>query len=267
MSAEFVRVSELVGTLLGRTEVQAREALQSERLNVKTEPKCDTAVHGTVVGGEVSEDASMVVLQVSKNRLEVPVVYGTDTEEMARDELKAACYVPEVKYYYTTERAGTVVAQDPSPGETPASDNRVTLYVSEEVTGQTDVDDALGSLSNIGDGNDANFIWSFGRPFAIEGRLFIPMKAAFDAEMSWRDPNGSGSGYGTAVIVDEFNKEVPVEVLYGKQSLRSRELQYFTASVPLGDLNDMTPTKVFLYLYAIVEGNDDTVRAEFTLTW
>lgn len=263
--AEFVRVTELVGALSGLTEAEALVALEDEGLTARTEQKCDEAEEGIVIGGEVdSDDPSFVVLKLSKNPTAVPDVVGA-SEAFAKQELEKACYrMQTAKSYYTTERAGTIVAQDPVAGETLEADTEVQVMASSEVSGATRTEDSVGSWSYLGPQEEE---WAFRGPFEIDGKLYIPIEAAFSASMSWRDSSGSGTGFGTAIIVDEFNKEVPVEVLYGRQNIPSGEIQNFTAVIPLTDLDDQTPTKVFLYLSVEVGGTSKNLTADFTMTW
>lgn len=262
--AEIIRVEAILATLVGTTESEAIEVLESKNLTSVSESKCDSAPEGTVTGGEVSaDDPSFVVVYLAKSPAAVPEVVGL-SEPVARATVEQACYKTSIKTYYTTKAAGIVVAQDPVPGEILEAEAEVQLMSSARVSGETRTADSVGRWSYLGPRDEE---WSFQSPFEIKGRLYIPIQAAFTTNMSWRDPNATGEGFGTATIVDEFDKEVPVKVLYGKQNVPSGETQNFTAVIPLTDLGDQTPTKVSLYLWVEVGGTPKNVTANFTMTW
>jgi hypothetical protein len=204
-----------------------------------------------------------LALMVSANATTVPDVIG-DREASARLSLTDSCYTTTTKTYYAAAPEGTVMQTDP-PLDTPLDAGQsVTLFIAQQKLGTRDVADSVGRWSYLGPRDEE---WGFWSPFEKEGKLYIPIYATFSTDMEWRDPYETGSGFGTAVIIDEFNKEVPISVLYGKKTVASDETQYFTAVVPLTDLNNRTPTKVYLYLAVEVNGKPEQVKAEFTMSW
>lgn len=263
-NAEIERIQALLASLNGMSQSEALEVLELEGLTVTLKSKCDPGEEGTVTGGELKEDPAFVTLSVARSPTAVPEVVGT-SEALARASIEKACYrMKNVKSYAAFEADGNVVAQEPKPGDVLQADTEIEVMVSARPSGGTKVTDAVGEWDYLGPQDEE---WSFRAPYAKDGKLFIPIEAAFSTDMSWRDEYENGSGYGTATIVDEFNKEVPVEVLYGKQSVPAGETQNFTPVVPLTDLDDQTPTKVFLYLWVEVGGNSEYLTTNFTMTW
>jgi len=218
--AETERVQGLLASVNGMSETEALEALEPEGLTVTTESKCDPSEEETVIGGEVEEDPTFVTVFVAKRPAAVPDVVGT-SEAFARASIEKACYqMKNVKSYFAYEQDGHVVAQEPGPGQSLEVGAEIEIMSSARPAGATETADSVGRWEYLGPEEED---WGFRGPRAKDGKLFIPIRAAFSTDMSWRDDNATGEGFGTAIIVDEFNKEVPVRVLYGKQNVPAGE--------------------------------------------
>jgi len=109
-------------------------------------------------GSEIAVGASVtLVLSSGPEEVTVPNVVGQDVDE-ARDQLEAAGLRAEVRREEADdEEPGTVLRQDPGPGEEVASGSEVTLVVAEEpeevtvpdVRGRSE-SEAVGSIGTAG---------------------------------------------------------------------------------------------------------------------
>ena len=257
------RTEEIATSLVGLSEGEATAILEEEGILSAVSGKCDSSPEGTVVATSLIT-AEKVKIEVARGISELPDVVG-ESEAFARASIEKACYqMKNVKSYFAYEQDGHVVAQEPAPGQLLEVGAEIEIMSSEWPVMAIKTADSVGRWEYLGPEEED---WNFRGPRAKDGKLFIPMKVAFSTDMSWRDDNATGEGFGTAIIVDEFNKEVPVRVLYGKQFVPAGEAQNFTAVVPLTDLDDKTPTKVYLYLWVEVGGSNKSVTANFTMTW
>jgi serine/threonine-protein kinase len=125
-------------------EAEARRRLEAAKFEVKIERVFASAPEGTVVdqqpqSGERAAPESLVTLKVSKgqNLKPVPDVIGL-LEEEALARLRASGFEPRIFDVPAADPAGTVIAQEPPPGERAPPDSRVRINVSTgEQTGQT----------------------------------------------------------------------------------------------------------------------------------
>lgn len=260
--AEIARVEGIAAGIVGMPKEEASALLEAESVAYELLDECSSESVDSVVAAKVTDDTKLQVY-IATSPSELPNLVGL-TEGKATEAVESACYKVNWKRYFTSEPAGKVLAQEPAAGVVLEAGSKVTLVSSKTPANGTYVADSVGQWWYLGPRDEE---WAFSSPFELGGKLYIPIEAAFSASMSWQDQYEKGTGYGTAIIVDEYNKEVPVTVYYGKQSVPSGEKQYFTVEVPLTDLNDQTPTKVYLSLAVERGGSRDTVEAEFTMTW
>ncbi|HJV29378.1 MAG TPA: PASTA domain-containing protein, partial [Gaiellaceae bacterium] len=123
---------------------EARQRLEAAKFEVKITRVFAGAPKGTVVdqqpqSGERAAPGSLVTLKVSKGRnlKPVPDVIGLQEEE-AVARLRASGFEPRIFDVPAPDPAGTVVAQEPPPGERAPPDSRVRINVSTgEPTGET----------------------------------------------------------------------------------------------------------------------------------
>jgi beta-lactam-binding protein with PASTA domain len=142
VSSELARVT--VPNVIGLTEAEAKQRLEAAKFEVKIERVFASAPKETVVeqeppSGEQAESGSLVTLKVSKGRnvKPVPDVIGLQEAE-AVSKLRASGFEPSIFDVPAADPAGTVVAQEPPPGESAPPDSRVRINVSTgQETGET----------------------------------------------------------------------------------------------------------------------------------
>ena len=120
--------------------------------------------------------------------------------------------------------------------------------------------------TNISSSGDS---WNFMNPYIQENVLYIPCtKVVFAASLSWNDKNLSGKLKGEAALSDYFNgTKATVSAVYEKQSFAEGEQQSFTLEIPLDDLNESRPEKLYMRLEALVNGRLSYVLINFEITW
>ena len=142
VSSELVQVA--VPNVIGLKEAEATQRLEDAKFNVKVEQVFAAAPKGEVVeqqpqSGERVAPESVVTIKVSKgpNTKPVPDVIGLQEDE-AIAELQAGGFEPRVFDVPAADPAGTVVAQEPPPGQPAPPDSRVRINVSTgEQAGET----------------------------------------------------------------------------------------------------------------------------------
>jgi len=133
-----------VPNVIGLKEAEAVERLKTAKFEAKVERVFAGAPKGEVVdqvpqSGERVATGSVVTLKVSKgkNTKPVPDVIGLQEEE-ATAKLRESGFEPRVFDVPASDAAGTVVAQEPQPGEPAPPDSSVRINVSTgEPTGET----------------------------------------------------------------------------------------------------------------------------------
>ena len=133
-----------VPNVIGLKEAEAVERLETAKFEAKVERVFAGAPKGEVVdqqpqSGEQVATGSVVTLKVSKgkNTKPVPDVIGLQEDE-ATAKLRESGFEPRVFDVPASDPAGTVVAQEPQPGEHAPPDSSVRINVSTgEPTGET----------------------------------------------------------------------------------------------------------------------------------
>jgi beta-lactam-binding protein with PASTA domain len=142
VSSGLIRVA--VPNMIGLKEAEARRRLEAAKFEVKVERVFAAAPNREVVdqkprSGERVAPGSQVTLKVSKGRnlKPVPDVIGLQEEE-AVARLRAGGFEARIFDVPAADPAGTVIAQEPPPGERAPPDSRVRINVSTgELTGET----------------------------------------------------------------------------------------------------------------------------------
>jgi eukaryotic-like serine/threonine-protein kinase len=142
VSSALIRVP--VPNMIGLKEAEAKQRLEAAKFKVKVERVFAAAPKGEVVdqqprSGERAAPGSVVTLKVSKgpNTKPVPDVIGLQEEE-AIAKLRASGFEARIFDVPAADPAGTVIAQEPPPGERAPPDSRVRINVSTgEQTGET----------------------------------------------------------------------------------------------------------------------------------
>jgi beta-lactam-binding protein with PASTA domain len=133
-----------VPNMIGLTEAEAKQRLEAAKFKVKVERVFAAAPKGEVVdqqpqSGERAAPGTVVTLKVSKgpNTKPVPDVIGLQEDE-AIAKLRESGFEARVFDVPASDPSGTVVAQEPPPGESAPPDSRVRINVSTgEPTGET----------------------------------------------------------------------------------------------------------------------------------
>jgi len=142
VSSGLLRVP--VPNMLGLKEAEARRRLEAAKFKVKVQRVFAGAPKGAVVdqlprSGERVAPGSLVTVKVSKGRnlKPVPDVIGLREEEAVAN-LRASGFEPRIFDVPAADPAGTVISQEPSPGERAPPDSSVRVNVSTgEPTGET----------------------------------------------------------------------------------------------------------------------------------
>ncbi len=133
-----------VPNVIGLKEAEAVERLEAAKFEAKVERVFAAAPVGEVVdqqpqSGEQAATGSVITVKVSKgpNTKPVPDVIGLQEDE-AIARLRDSGFEPRVFDVPAADPAGTVVAQEPQPGEPAPPDSSVRINVSTgEPTGET----------------------------------------------------------------------------------------------------------------------------------
>ena len=141
-SSGLIRVA--VPNMIGLKEAEAKQRLEAAKFEVKVERVFAAAPKTEVVdqqprSGQRAAPGTVVTLKVSKgpNRKPVPDVIGLQEDE-AIANLRESGFEARVFDVPAADPAGTVVAQEPPPGERAPPDSRVRINVSTgEQTGET----------------------------------------------------------------------------------------------------------------------------------
>lgn len=256
------KIVRVIGVLKGLPAEEAKEVLQGEGLPFVEETRCSSDVAGTVVEASYHPDLR-VRLFIAENATTVPDVIGK-IPSSANRAIESGCYRVEVVEFYAKAEAGSVFGVSPEAGTVLAANERVTIFVAKPHVGVRYVANSLLGLASAGPKVDD---WEFSRPFEKDGKLYVPISASFGSSFDWRDTHNSGTGFGKAVIADEFNKEVPVIVHFTTQRAPAGKEQFFTIEVPLTDLQIQRPTKISPTLYISHSGRNANILGEVTLSW
>ena len=120
--------------------------------------------------------------------------------------------------------------------------------------------------TNISSAKDS---WNFMNPYIQGNTLYISCtKVVFAAPLSWNDKNLTGKLKGEASLTDYFNgTKATVSSTYEKQSFAAGEQQSFILEIPLDELNEDRPEKLYLRLEALVNGKLSYVLINFEIEW
>lgn len=206
----------------------------------------------------------ILLLVGCSNGVEVPDVYDTD-EATAKSVLAANYLIPTVKYENSDEiEAGNVIRTEPPIGDVVDKNTKIYVYVSKGPSKVTSKDSTI-HWYNVGSKDDK---WEFYSPYIEDDTLKIEcFNVVFTQKIEWQDDHNDGTLYGNASINDTFDKTVPVRAKYSKRKFDAKEKQSFTLEIPLKDLNISKPTNMYIELYAKVNGKDQNIRINFTMTW
>ena len=195
------------------------------------------------------------------NRIKVPDIVDTD-EKTAKNVLSTNGLIPSVKYDYDDDiKKGNVFKTEPEVGSKIEKNSKVTVYISKGKSYIKSKDSRI-EWYNLSSKNDD---WEFYSPYIKKNTLYIKChNVKFGCNMKWKDKYKDGYIIGDASINDSFDKTVPVQAKYKKQSWKANEKQKFTLEIPLKDLKESRPTDMYLRLYTTKMGD---VKVNFYITW
>jgi hypothetical protein len=216
------------------------------------------------ISGTIAVLLSVVLLITAcSSGTKVPDVSGSEVET-AKTVLAALGFVPiVVEKVSESVEAGIVIEIFPSAGESLPPGSKVEVTISsgpKRITSK----DGNASWSGVGVGED----WLYDDSYIEDGTLYIIFSnVKFEARVKWWDPNKSGSGFGEASVTDTFDKTVPLEIEWQRQSNANGEAQLITLKVPVDNLDVQKPTTMFLRLFAEVNGVYDEIGMDLTFSW
>lgn len=207
---------------------------------------------------------AMSVLTACASGTKVPDVAGSDVET-AKSVIAALGLVPTIEEENSeTVDAGTVIKTDPVAGESLSPGSKVSVLVSKGEK-RVDAKDSNIEWTYVASGEDN---WEFTNPYIEDGTMSIEFSdVELMAAVKWKDDQKNGYGFGQASINDTFDKAVPVKIMYEKQSYKYGQKQNFVVKVPVSDLDETTPTTMYLRLFAFINGVDSEINLTLTATW
>lgn len=198
--------------------------------------------------------------------IKIPNIIGID-ETSAKNILISKGIIPKIKYGYSDEQGKNLVYYvKPRIGRGIKEDDVVTVFVSLGPE-YYQLNNAVGIIEDI-DGIEP-FDWDngtkdFSVPYIMEGFLYIDIYLRCTSQYTlsfYKD-------FGTAAIKDEYDKTVPIEVLYKSEVINNNgELTEFTLKIPLNDLDEDTPTNIYTEFYFLVNEEIKAFKASFDLSW
>ncbi len=195
-----------------------------------------------------------------------PNIIGID-ETSAKNILISKGIIPKIKYGYSDEQEQNLVYDvKPRIGIGIKEDDVVIVFVSLGPE-YYQLNNAVGIIEDI-DGIEP-FDWDkgtkkFSTPYIKEGFLYIDISLRCTSQCNlsfYKD-------FGTASVKAEYEKTVPIEVLYKSEVINNNgELTEFTLKIPLNDLDEDTPTNIYTEFYFLVNEEIKAFKASFDLSW
>lgn len=198
------------------------------------------------------------------SKTKVPDLAGSDLDS-AKVLLTNLGLVPIVTEEYSDDVAeDSVIGTEPNAGIEVEQSAQVTILISKGPKLVYSADSQL-SWTYVSYGEDD---WNFESPYIDEGMLHVKFtKVNLQAVVKWKDDQKNGYGFGLASITDTFNKTVPLRLNWERQYSSFGQSQAFEVVVPVTDLEVQRPTNLYMKLYAYVDGSDDEVKLDLSITW
>jgi hypothetical protein len=213
--------------------------------------------------------ATAVVLAMSlaacgSSSVKVPDLSGSDLES-AKTLLTDMGLVPLVSEEYSDDvEPNLVVGTDPIAGESLEPSSKVTILVSKGPSLVVSSDSTM-EWTYVSYGEDD---WNFESPYIENGQLHVKFSdVKLKATVKWKDDQDQGYGFGLASITDTFDKTIPLRINYDRQYSSFGQSQDLEVVVPLTDLDVQKPTNLFLKLFAYIDGSDEEVKLDLSITW
>ena len=188
--------------------------------------------------------------------------------EVAQTILTQKSLIPViVEMYDDSTIEGNVITTHPKAGELIKPFSRVNVYISlgpREIVAR---DATMEWYHVTGSDSDTH---TFYTPKIIEGELHIEMTVEFNSNqrMFWRDERETGFSFGTASIVDTFDKIVPIRIEYETIEILPRVPQNIVLIIPIRELNSARPTTIFTrWVVELGDNRNYDVEVNFTISW
>jgi hypothetical protein len=207
---------------------------------------------------------SIALTGCSAPKAKVPDLSGSDLTS-AKAVLTNLGLVPTVQEIYSdTVDADLVVKTKPAFGTEVDPNAKVTIIISKGPKTVYASDSQL-SWTYVSYGEDD---WNFSNPYIEDGKLHVDFTSVkLMANVKWKDDQDNGYGFGLASITDTFDKSIPLQLNWNRQYSSYGEEQSFEIVVPVTDLEVQKPTNLYMKLYAYVDGSDDEVSVDLSITW
>jgi hypothetical protein len=198
------------------------------------------------------------------SKIKVPDLAGSDLDS-AKILLTNLGLVPIVTEEYSDDVAeDAVIGTEPNAGFDADPSAQVTILISK---GPKLVYSANSTMqwTYVSYGEDE---WQFENPYIEDGKLHIKFtNVKLQAVVKWKDEQGNGYGFGLASITDTFNKTVPLQINWERQYSNFGQSQDLEVVVPMTDLDVQRPTNLYMKLYAYIDGSDEEVKLDLSITW
>lgn len=191
------------------------------------------------------------------NMVTIPDVTNTD-EATATNILSSNGLIPVITKEYSDEvEFGTVISTTPPAGTSVEKNGKVDVMVSKGPAYIQSKDSTI-QWYHVGSNEDE---WSFNSPYIEEGVLTIDCEVTFGTSFKWK--NG---GFGNASITDTFDKRVPIQ-LEADKTVKAGEKTKLKILIPVTDLEVQKPTTLYVELVALIDGDEEDVKANFSMSW
>lgn len=218
----------------------------------------------TLAGLAVVAALTLSVSACAPSKVKLPDLAGSDLSS-AKILLTGLGLVPVVAEEYSDEvSAELVIGTDPFAGTEVDPSSKVTVLISKGPRLVTAADSTM-EWTYVSYGEDD---WNFENPYIEEGKLYIKFSdVKLMAKVKWKDDQNTGDGFGLASITDTFDKTVPLTINWQRQSSSYGQSQDLVVVVPLTDLDNQKPTNLYMKLFAYIDGSDEEVKLELSVTW
>lgn len=212
--------------------------------------------------------ATLVLFLIScEQSITIPDIIGVD-EETAKSIIVNNEIVPKVSYEYSDSLTeGVVIRTSPAVGSNVKKNQSITIVVSKGLK-RINSKDSRASMFNIyGISEFKEGDWGFYSPYIEDEILHIEMFVSFTTskDLKWKDAYNEGKGFGTATIVDENNKQIPISVIYNEDIVENKNYS-FTIQIPISAL-DEKPTSLSVVTGVTVNEVLRDFRMDFTISW
>ena len=199
-----------------------------------------------------------------QSKIKVPDLAGSDLDS-AKILLTNLGLVPVVTEEYSDEvEVDFVIGTEPAAGEGVDPSSKVTVVLSNGPSLVTAADSTM-SWTYVSYGEDE---WNFESPYIEEGKLHVKFSdVKLKAAVKWKDDQQNGYGFGLASITDTFDKTVPLTINWGRQYSSFGQSQDLEVVIPLTDLDIQKPTNLYMKLFAYIDGSDEEVKLDLSVTW